>query len=505
MWRFKLLVVTVVVVGPLLFGAVVVHARGWSWNSQINVESIDVGTEWTVSQGWASPPALPAAPSTITNKAGAPGTVTITLMLGMGDSIGEGVQSGDASRPTQRSSYLVLLARQIGVPLYLPSIRSGPLGVVGNTSLRSRLLPGLEAANLSVSGADVNSLLNDQADATSEALINSETDLVLFPRLGSQIQIAESIGAPLIVCWIGNNDVLSAVISFSQFDASQMTPVAEFAADFHELAQRLQALGGAVVFANIPDVAGLGFLVDRQDLIKFLGNDFGLAEGDFTSIVVMLAIRLGLDDGSLLADPNFVLDASEVELIRQRINAFNQIIADEAAAIGMPVVDIHALFETFAASPPVILGVPITPRFLGGFFSLDGVHPSNIGHAIIANAFIRTINLRFDKAIPLISPTDLALIFLADPFVAKDNDGRVSGRFGAGFFETLGPFLGISGDRDDFTPDSSWDEIDVSPGEQFVERTLPLQGKDPQGASEWDRAEFIEAFRYIFNQLNNTG
>ena len=47
MWRFRLLVMTVVVLGVLLFGAVVAHA-GWSWNSQINVEGVEVRTEWTV-------------------------------------------------------------------------------------------------------------------------------------------------------------------------------------------------------------------------------------------------------------------------------------------------------------------------------------------------------------------------------------------------------------------------------------------------------------------------
>lgn len=49
--RFKLLVMTVVVLGVLLFGAVVVHARGWSWNSQINVEDNEVHTVWTVDFG----------------------------------------------------------------------------------------------------------------------------------------------------------------------------------------------------------------------------------------------------------------------------------------------------------------------------------------------------------------------------------------------------------------------------------------------------------------------
>jgi hypothetical protein len=102
-------------------------------------------------------------------------------MLAIGDSIGEGVQSADANLRTQPFNYLNFLARQMRVPFGLPLIKSGPLGLVGDTTNRSRLLPFLPASNLAVSGADVNSLLNDRADASTEDEIDSETDLALFP------------------------------------------------------------------------------------------------------------------------------------------------------------------------------------------------------------------------------------------------------------------------------------------------------------------------------------
>ena len=418
--------------------------------------------------------------------------------VGMGDSIGEGVQSADANFKTQSFSYLKFLTRQIGIHCPLPLIRISPLGVVGDTTFRSRLWPDIPTPNLSVSGADVNSLLNERADALHEYEIDSETDLVLFPRVGSQMEIAESIGARFIICWIGNNDVLSAAISFDQLDASQMTPIDEFEADFMELAERLGAFGEFVVFGNIPDVTKIGFLVDRQDLIRFLGSDFGLAKGDFTSIVVMLLIRLGLDNGSLLKDPDFVLDEGEVELIQERIEIFNDIIETAAFDINAPVVDINAMFDDMDENPPIFFGIPITPRFLGGFFSLDGVHPSNIGNALAANAFIETINSHFQVNIPLISEGDLEGIFLRDPFQDKDGDGRVRGRFGAGLLEKVGPVLGISGDRNDLIPDALPTQISPRMGEQFIRRYLTLRGIDPQMASEWSKWDAIEVFRYIF-------
>jgi hypothetical protein len=395
------------------------------------------------------------------------------VLVGMGDSIGEGVQSADANLRTQPYSYLNFIAGQMGVHFPLPLIRSSPVGVIGDTTFRSRVWPHISGLNLSVSGADVHSLLYEGADALSEGHIDSETDLVLFPRLGSQMEIAESIGAPLVVSWIGNNDVLSAALSFDQLDASQMTSEEGFKRDFWDIVQGLGTLGGDVVFANIP-----------EDLIRFLGDDFDFPEGYYTSIVVMLLIRLGLDDGSLLKHPDFVLDTVEVEKVQDRIEVFNAIIEEYAGEIGAPVVDINALFDDANENPPTFFGIPVTPRFLGGIFSLDGVHPSNIAHAVAANAFIETINSRFPRNIPLISQGELELIFLRDPFQDKDGDCRVSGRFGAGLLETLGPLLGISGDKNDFIPDPYPPRIDPSLGKQFI--------------SQWDKWDAIEAFKEIF-------
>jgi hypothetical protein len=118
------------------------------------------------------------------------GAATDTMFVGMGDSIGEGVQSGDASVETQKHSYQNLIASHMGAVFPLTLIASGPFGVVGETANRSRIDPTARGLNLAVSGADVHSLLYDRADG----VINSETDLVLMPRTGSQMEIAAGGG-----------------------------------------------------------------------------------------------------------------------------------------------------------------------------------------------------------------------------------------------------------------------------------------------------------------------
>jgi lysophospholipase L1-like esterase len=398
------------------------------------------------------------------------------VVVVLGDSIGEVVQSADASAETQPYGYPNWVAFKLGAPFALPLIQSGPFETVGNTDGRSRIFPDVAGANLAVSGADVDSLLHDAADAATVGEINSETDLVLFPRLGSQMDVVEA-WAPtpdIVLCWIGNNDVLGTALSYDQLDGSQLTDVAAFDEKFNEIAQRLGALGSKVVFANIPSVTSIGFLLDGQDLVRFLGSDFGLAEGSRTSVVTMFLIKLGLDDGSLLSDPDYVLDAGEIAAIQDRIEVFNDIIAAAAADIDAPVVNAKAIFDFMVSNPPEILGIPLSHRFLGGVFSLDGVHPSNTIHAVIANEFIKALNRHYEMSVPEITGDEFFFSFWFDPHIDKDGDGKVTGRLFAGLLETLGPFLGFSGDLDDIVASPS---TSVADGPTLLQRYNRLQSR----------------------------
>jgi hypothetical protein len=419
-----------------------------------------------------------------------------TPFIGMGDSLGEGVQSADANTRTQPFGYLNLVGQQLDMTFPLPLIQSGPFGVVGETTNRSRVQASLLASNLAVSGADVDSLLNQQAGTP----IGNETDLVLSPRTGSQMQIAELLQSPLTICWIGSNDVMGAVVgAWDHLDGSQMTPVSTFSADYAQIISRLSAWQGKVVVATIPDVTQIGFVFSPQDLVTFLGSDFGLPQGSYTTLPAMLLIKLGLNDGSLLQNPNFVLDAAEVLAIQQQTQQFNQIITTDAAQTGVAVADIGALFSALMSNPPVFDHVTLTNRYLGGLFSLDGVHPSNIGHALLANAFIGAANQAFGTQIPAISSTALLKTALADPFIDWNGGLKVRGRPLAGLLETLGPVLGISGDLLNLPgapAAAKSSKIDKSLGQAFMQQYLTLKGR-PASAS-WGLTDAIAAMKELF-------
>ena len=62
---------------------------------------------------------------------------------------------------------------------------------------------------------------------------------------------------------------------------------------------------------------------------------------------------------------------------------------------GGVVVDLFSLIDGIYNNGYQVRNVTLTTDFLGGLFSLDGLHPSNTGYAIIANEFIKGINGAF--------------------------------------------------------------------------------------------------------------
>ena len=140
------------------------------------------------------------------------------------------------------------------------------------------------------------------------------------------------------------------------------------------------------------------------------------------------------------AETEAAFDRATEEAVRDQV----------AAGIGAPVVDINGWLGSVAANPVDFLGVQISPRFLSGLVSADGVHPSNLSHALIADQTIATLNAAYGMSIPRVHLFELLTVFFMDPHIDKDGDKRARGRFLFGLLETLGPFLGFTGDLNDF-------------------------------------------------------
>jgi hypothetical protein len=102
----------------------------------------------------------------------------------------------------------------------------------------------------------------------------------------------------------------------------------------------------------------------------------------------------------------YVLDSSEVAYIDQVTSAYNVVIAQKVQQYGLALVDMNSYFNSVNAGIKWN-GVDFNTQFVtGGFYSLDGYHPNQNGYALIANEFIKAINLKFNASVPTLNCTD---------------------------------------------------------------------------------------------------
>lgn len=124
-----------------------------------------------------------------------------------------------------------------------------------------------------------------------------------------------------------------------------------------------------------------------------------------------------------------VLSEQEQRLIMSRIDDFNRAIKVAATLAGPSthVIDIgQFLNDALAGKIPIVIdGREFTRKWVrGSSFSFDGVHPSYVGHALIANVVLAHLNATLGIAAPL---RDLSASLAIDPYVDRDGDGWAPG------------------------------------------------------------------------------
>ena len=368
------------------------------------------------------------------------GNFSNTIFLG--DSLTAGYQSGSLLDTAQVHGWANLVATQAafnitlpliappGAPSVLQLVSIGPPPVIttapGTTTGRDN--PATQPTDLAVPGAFLNDVLNTVPLANPAAGQQQINQLVLgFPGLGygqdySQAGFAIKAQPTTIFLWIGNND---ALIADETGMPSSMTSVANFTTQYQALILQLTTMTPAhLVIANIPDVTQVPYLQPAALILgeysqatglptAVLSGLLGIVPGDYvnpTGLAEIPAILGGTQKGPLT--DSGVLSASEVVTVQAQVVAFNQVIAAQAKAANATLVDINALFAQVVASGLTINGYTGTASFLGGFFALDGIHPTNTGYAVVANKFIDTMNATISTKIP---DVPLASVAAADP------------------------------------------------------------------------------------------
>ena len=111
--------------------------------------------------------------------------------------------------------------------------------------------------------------------------------------------------------------------------------------------------------------------------------------------------------GIPLAD-NWVLTATETQLVRNARTAYNNAIMTIAAEKDLGVADMASTLEVLVSGLRTTDGQIYTNNYFDGssdaisttVFSLDGVHPNSRGYAIVAGEFIRVINEKYGSDVP---------------------------------------------------------------------------------------------------------
>ncbi len=158
---------------------------------------------------------------------------------------------------------------------------------------------------------------------------------------------------------------------------------------------------------NLTDLTGGGLpsmrLATRADLVLLptsskIGTDNGFG--------FLWGVSVALEDGDVLSE-------AEAKLVNRARKAYNSVI--EATADADPdlvLFDAAALLDELNKSGIVYGSGGITAEFgTGGGFSLDGVHPTARGYAVIANEMMKVIEDGFGATLPPVDPSEFTTVF----------------------------------------------------------------------------------------------
>jgi hypothetical protein len=238
--------------------------------------------------------------------------------------------------------------------------------------------------------------------------------------------------------WLGNNDALGYATSGGAGDV--LTDKNTFAQLYSALISKMTASGQKGVVGTIPDVtsvpyfntitvgAVLGAVQKANPQVQALfinalvsGSTYAPRPATAKDLIVLTfptskigqpvttpygTLPYGLTPYTPI-DNQYVLDANEVALTESYVQSYNETIKSIAAAKGLAVFDSYTFLNNIKQNGLIENGVSLSSNYIsGGIFSLDGVHLTPRGYAIVANEFIKAINAKYGSSISLANISD---------------------------------------------------------------------------------------------------
>lgn len=294
--------------------------------------------------------------------------------------------------------------------------------------------------NIAIPGATTDSFINYTAGSGNEIadqiLSPVFNNLSALPAKRSQLEAAKLLASQtgheqklkVFTLWIGMNDVLGAVtaskgselttISINTFLSGAGHDLTSVMNNISTTVSELSSIKDSYLFiATIPDVTKTGALFYKEDIDSLSaftlpdttalttyssaisGDIVAIGFSGFTGVATYMNIssdNTTLDSAiNALPDP-LTLSWDEAEVIKTRVNEINSYInsfADPATYPNVFVVDLYQLYEDVADGQYEVdsTGTELRRGYGGGFFSMDGIYPSNYGYALIAKEFLKRL------------------------------------------------------------------------------------------------------------------
>jgi hypothetical protein len=355
----------------------------------------------------------------------------------MGTSNSMGVVSAGISASGQRMAWPAQLASRIGVPFSMPLIQdpgcSPPLiaplaanmvlvagfaafgedlvSAVMNVCMPLREGTTLPTNNVAISGAKARDALHTTPE--HEAAHNPQAGEMysrVLPPGHTQVTAMLAQNPTFVSVELAANEVLPA----STGRISAMTPFADWVRDYDQIINAVKSTGAGAVLVGLPNNAAnfpsirraREFFNEWPDLLAFgvsmslncyFSSNYVFVPGYVLKLISRTPTTATCKD--VPGEVDYVLTASDINAINARMAQMNAYMEAKANENGYAFFKLAALYDLPKGSLN-LYDVLFSNNPFGPNISLDGVHPSAQGQAILASAAVQAINTRYGLAIP---------------------------------------------------------------------------------------------------------
>lgn len=306
---------------------------------------------------------------------------------------------------------------------------------IGNNDALLYALAGADDTKESLTPPDMfktyyNTLVAQIASTKAKGVIANIPDVTTIPSLTTVPY------NPLTAASLGKGDVTVGNATIDQLNTSLYGPLNQILTAFGA-GDRIKPLSKTTAnplliqdesLTNLgPQITAAALASGNATLVAlapYLGATYGQARqaapGDLVPLTTRSAIgaqvtlphgipaALGANGVAYPFADNYVLTVKEVTAINAAIASYNTTIQAAATANGYAFVDANAKMKELSSQSGIQYnGVKYTATFVtGGAFSLDGVHLTGRGYAVIANEFIKAINKTYKSSLTQVNPND---------------------------------------------------------------------------------------------------